>query len=113
MTVPEYYENVPEASANQLNKLRSIVAANISGSKEVISYSIPCFKVNGKAVISIGGFKDHVSLFTLGDTQIKKFAHDLKDYATTKSGIHFKNDVPLPEPLIKKIIKDRIKQVNA
>jgi uncharacterized protein YdhG (YjbR/CyaY superfamily) len=41
---------------------------------------------------------------------IEKFAKELKGYKTSKGTIQFPSDQPLPDALLKKIVKQRVKE---
>lgn len=74
---------------------------------EVISYGIPMFKFNGM-LVGYAAFKNHCSLFPTGSGVIEKFAKELKGYSTSRGTIQFPSDKPLPDALVKKIVKARV-----
>ena len=41
---------------------------------------------------------------------IKKFEKELKGFATSKGTIQFPSDKPLPDALVRKIVKARVKE---
>jgi uncharacterized protein YdhG (YjbR/CyaY superfamily) len=72
-----------------------------------MSYGMPMFKYNGM-LVGYAAFKNHCSLFPTGSGVIEKFAKELKDYSTNKGTIRFPPDKPIPDAIIKKIVKVRI-----
>lgn len=111
MTVAEYYEQAPAAAKDQLQKLRQLILGELEQPEEVISYQIPHFVCQGKRVVAIGGFRQHVSLFPYGAKFIKKYAKELSGYKTSAGTIQFPLARELPEDLIKKIVKDRLAEL--
>jgi uncharacterized protein YdhG (YjbR/CyaY superfamily) len=45
-----------------------------------------------------------------GAAVIEKFKRELKGYTTSKGTIHFPLDKPLPEALLRKLVKARVAQ---
>jgi uncharacterized protein YdhG (YjbR/CyaY superfamily) len=85
--------------------IRSVVPKETT---EVISYGIPMFKFNGMRV-GYAAFKHHCSLFPTG-SGVEQFAKELKGYSTNKGTIRFPADKPLPDALLKKIVRARVKE---
>jgi uncharacterized protein YdhG (YjbR/CyaY superfamily) len=73
---------------------------------EIISYSIPAFKLK-KVLVWFAAFSDHVSLFPTASI-IAAFKSELKSFTTSKGTIQFPLDKPLPIALIKKVVKARV-----
>lgn len=107
-TVDEYIAGVPEPAGSTLKHIRSVIRSVVpKETTEVISYGIPMFKFNGM-LVGYAAFKNHCSLFPTGSGVIEKFAKELKGYATSKGTIQFPSDKPLPDSLVKKIVKARV-----
>ena len=108
-TVEEYLDDAEPDKLAALAKLRKTILTVIPKAEEYISYGMPTFKYHGP-LVSYAAFKNHCSLFPWNATLIKKFAAELKDYKTSKGTIQFTVEKPLPIPLIKKLIKERVKE---
>lgn len=104
-TVDEYIAQIPSEEARaSLSRLRSIILSEVPKAKEVISYGIPTYKLN-KKMLSIAAFKNHCSFFP-GYT-VREFADKLKGYKTSTGTIQFSPDHPLPESLVREIVRAR------
>ena len=108
-TVEEYLDDAEPDKLAALAKLRKTILTVIPKAEEYISYGMPTFKYHGP-LVSYAAFKNHCSLFPWNATLIKKFAAELKDYKTSKGTIQFTVEKPLPFPLVKKLIKERVKE---
>src|SRR5437763_5777702 len=106
--VDEYLAQVasPEARAT-LSKLRAIIRDEIPDAEEVISYGIPTYKSNGM-VASFAAYKNHCSFFP-GHT-VRDFSEELKGYKTSKGGVQFKPEKPLPEQLVRAMVRARYEE---
>jgi uncharacterized protein YdhG (YjbR/CyaY superfamily) len=109
-TVEEYLANTPEPARTTLKHIRAVIKSVVpKDTTEVISYRIPMFKYKGM-LVGYAAFARHCSLFPTGSGVIEKFAKDLKSYRTSRGTIQFPSDKPLPDALLKKIVKQRVKE---
>jgi|SRR5688572_32463987 len=108
-SVAEYIGMFPKTVAARLKTMRKIVRETSSKAEEKISYGMIGYKLNGKALVYLGGFANHVSLFAL-PSGTKAFQKELSDYKTSKGTIQFRLDKPLPVGLIRKIVRYRVKE---
>lgn len=108
-SVKEYLIDVPGDKRKVLDKLRKTISSFVPKAEEYISYGMPTFKYNGP-LVSYAAFKKHCSLFPWNATLIKKFAEELKPFKTSKGTIQFTVDNPLPVALVKKLIRERMKE---
>jgi uncharacterized protein YdhG (YjbR/CyaY superfamily) len=111
-TVEEYLNDVPADKRISLEKLRKTIRSVVPQAEEYISYGMPTFKYYGP-LCSYAAFKEHCSLFPWNSTLINKFSDELKDYKTAKGTIQFGVEKSLPVSLVKKLIRERVKENEA
>lgn len=95
-----------------LEEVRRTISAAIPGCKEVIKYGIPTFVLDGEAVIGFDGFNRHNSIFPYSGSFNVRMKEDLLGYTKTKGSIHFDRDKPMPKLLLRKIVKERLRQMQ-
>jgi uncharacterized protein YdhG (YjbR/CyaY superfamily) len=104
-TVDEYLASVPSPEARAaLESIRAIVREEFPEAVEVMSYGIPGFKHHGY-LLGYAAFKNHCSLFPGGS--VASFADRLAGYKLAKGTIQFLPSAPLPEELIREIVRIR------
>jgi uncharacterized protein YdhG (YjbR/CyaY superfamily) len=109
-TVDEYLANTPEPARSALKRIRAVIRSVVpKETTEVISYGIPMFKFNGM-LVGYAAFKNHCSLFPTGSGVLDQFEKELSEYRTSRGTIQFPPDKPLPDALVKKIVKARVKE---
>ncbi len=107
-TVDEYLAGLPEPARSTLKHIRAVIKSVVpKKTTEVISYGIPMFKFNGM-LVGYAAFKNHCSLFPTGSGVLDRFEKELKGHRVSKGTIHFPQDKPLPDALVKKIVKARV-----
>jgi uncharacterized protein YdhG (YjbR/CyaY superfamily) len=109
-TVDEYLANTPEPARSTLKHIRAVIKSVVpKETTEVISYRMPMFKYNGM-LVGYAAFKNHCSLFPTGSGVLDQFEKELKGCRTSKGTIQFPSDQPLPDALLKKIVRARVKE---
>jgi len=109
-TVDDYLAALPEDQHAVLEKLRETIKAAAPDAAESISYGIPSFKYKGRPLIHIGAAKHHCAIYGLVPDAFKD---ELQQYDTSKGTIRFPADKPLPETLVRKLVKARIDEIEA
>ena len=107
-SIDEYHQNQSKTIQPQLALLRQAIREVAPEAEEVISYSMPAFKLN-KVLVYYALNKNHIGFYPT-PSPILHFQKELKLYKTSKAAIQFPLDQPLPIDLIQKIVKFRIKE---
>jgi uncharacterized protein YdhG (YjbR/CyaY superfamily) len=110
-TVDEYLAALSEKERAVLSNIRKTIKATAPKAEEAISYGMPGYKYHGMLVY-FAAFKNHCSFFS-GTSMMEKFGKEVEKYKTSKGTMQFTVDKPIPASLIKKIVKERMKQNEA
>jgi uncharacterized protein YdhG (YjbR/CyaY superfamily) len=111
--VEAYLVRVPEPGRSTLEKMRAMIrAAAPEDATEAIGYGIPSFRYKG-ALVWYAAFKNHCSFFPVTSLQTEEFAEELKGCKTLKGTIQFPLDRPLPEALVKKVVRECVARNEA
>ena len=110
--VDDYLLALEEPKRSTLQTLRRTILEVVPEAEQVISYRVPAFRVGGKTVAGFAAFKDHLSYLPFSGSVLGQLGDELKGYAMTKSSLHFPVDRPLPEALVKKLIRVRLADVG-
>ncbi len=110
-SVDEYLASVPEPARSTLRRLRAAIrSAAPAQATETISYRMPAFRYQG-ILVWYAAFSDHCSLFPTAAV-IAKFKDELSNFRVSKGTIQFPKDKPLPAALVRKLVKERIAQLE-
>jgi uncharacterized protein YdhG (YjbR/CyaY superfamily) len=96
-----------------LTTLRDQIAAELPTAEQVIKYGIPTFLIEGVPIIGFDGYKNYNSIFPYSGSFNSRLKSDLQKFEQTKGSIHFDLEKLFPKPLLKKILKARIEQINS
>ena len=107
-TIDEYIAGFPKDIQKLLEEVRATIKKAAPTAEEVISYSMPAYKINS-VLVYFAAFKNHIGFFPTA-SGIKAFQHQIEKYKWSKGTIQFPFDQPLPEKLIKAIVRFRVKE---
>lgn len=113
MTVDEYLATAPAPQRGTLNRLRSTLREILPEAEETISYGMPAFKVDGKAVAGYAWFKGHCSYSPHSSTVLPEIADDLDGYEWSKGALKFPVDDPPPDSLVRKLVEVRLAELGS
>ena len=109
-SVQDYLAALPEEQRDALEKLRKTIRAAAPTATETISYQMPAFEQDGRFLVSYAAFKGHCSLYPASYTVMDALGDELKPYFSGKGTLRFRPDAPIPTPLVRKIVKLRLKE---
>jgi uncharacterized protein YdhG (YjbR/CyaY superfamily) len=110
-SVEEYLARAPEPARSTLMKIRAAIRSAVpAGCTEVISYGMPAFRYR-QVLVWYAAFASHCSFFPTPGV-IKAFRNELKRYQTSKGTIQFPMGKPLPAPLVRKMVRARLAQLD-
>ena len=110
-SVDEYIASQPDAAQVVLERVRSTIRRALPGAEEVISYSMPTYKLRGRPVLFFAGWKQHYSLYPATERVVSAFKDELAPYEIEKGTIRFPLSGRVPGKLIESIAKFRAKEV--
>jgi uncharacterized protein YdhG (YjbR/CyaY superfamily) len=111
--VTAHLKKFAPAQRKILTELRNYISSRLPHAEQVIKYGIPTFLIGGVPVIGFDGFKNHNSIFPYSGSFNARLKKDLEKYEQTKGSIHFEVGVSIPKPLLNKILRERIIQINS
>jgi uncharacterized protein YdhG (YjbR/CyaY superfamily) len=109
--IDEYIAAQPEAARAVLGSVRRAIRKALPKAKEVISYKIPAYKLNGAVILYFAGWKRHYSLYPAGERLVAAFKQELAPYKISKGTIRFPLDKTVPAKLIERIAKRRATEI--
>lgn len=104
---------LPADQRAALQSLRQTIAAAAPDAVEAISYALPAFKYRGRPLVSYAASKAHVALYVMSPAAMEEHEDLLAGYDTSKGGIRFQPDKPLPADLVTTLVKARMAETDA
>lgn len=106
--IDEYVATVPPQARETLERVRALIHETLPGAVESISYAIPTIHLNGRRVIAFAGYAHHIGMYP-APIGVPGF-EDLAQYASGKATARFPLGEPLPEDLIRRIVRYQVER---
>ena len=110
--VDAYLAGVPEPQRSTLEVMRARLQAALPEAEEVISYGVPAFAVDGRAVAGYSAAKKHCSYLPMSGSVLSGMADALGGYEWSKGALRFPVDEPLPSELIAALVAARLEELS-
>ena len=111
--VDEYIAGFPPETRKLLEELRALIEATAPEVTERISYGIPTFDLDGRYLVYIAGFKNHVSLYPVTAELTEALGAEVAPYKKGKGTVQFPLGQPLPTGLIRRIVELKLEERRA
>jgi len=111
--IDSYLAAVPEPARTTLEKMLKSIRAAAPNAQESISYQIPAFKLAGRPLLYMAAFKNHCSVYPIGDVVWADLGAELTAAGAKKTGpgtVRIPIDKPLSSALLTKLVKLRIQE---
>ena len=107
-TIEEYIYTAPAEVQEKLWQLHETIKAAAPGATEGLKWGMPAYSYQ-RILVTFKAWKKHIGFYPM-PSALKAFCKDLKDYKTAAGSVQLPHERPLPLPLIKKIVKFRVKE---
>ncbi len=110
--VDEYLAGLDEPKRSTLLRLRTAILEVVPDAEQGMSYGVPAFKVLGRTVAGFAAYKHHLSYLPHSGSVLAELGEDVAGYETSKGALRFRVDEPLPQPLVRKLVVARIRELH-
>jgi uncharacterized protein YdhG (YjbR/CyaY superfamily) len=110
VTVATYIADTPPPARKALKALRAAIKSVAPGITERISYGIPTFDVDGRYLLYIAAFRDHVSVYPVTAGMLAQYGKVIAPFRSGKGTLRFPLDEPMPLALVKKLARVRLEE---
>ena len=110
--VEEYIDKHPASTQAVLKRVRRIIRRVLPRAEETISYQIPAYRMDGRAVVYFAGWKQHWSLYPVTAAIRAELGLELKPYKFSKGTLRFPLAQPVPGALVERIVKQMARRVG-
>ena len=111
-SIDEYLSKVEPQHRAELERIRALVKQLVPGVEETMSYGMPTLKYKKRSLVYFTASKNHMSFFP-SSWAIEEVKDKLNGYKTTKHAIQFTLKNPLPDALIKELVLNHVRDIDA
>jgi uncharacterized protein YdhG (YjbR/CyaY superfamily) len=111
-SVAEYIASQPKDVRPTLRRVRAAIRKALPKAVETLSYKIPTYRLERKAVIYFAAWTHHYSIYPATRTLVAALGDDLAGLDIEKGTIRLSYDTPVPAVLIARIAKFRAREAR-
>jgi uncharacterized protein YdhG (YjbR/CyaY superfamily) len=111
--VDAYLGSAPSPQRETLESLRATLRTLLPHAEECMKYGMPAFALDGQGVAGYAAFKAHCSYFPMSGSVLVAAGDAIGRHETSKGGLRFAIDKPLPVALVRKLVKLRLAEFDA
>jgi uncharacterized protein YdhG (YjbR/CyaY superfamily) len=109
--VDHYLSELPEDERTTLEQLRALIKATVPDVRERISYGGAVIFARRLDLVGFAAQPKHLAFFTMSPELAKAMKTQISQtHRVSGATIQFSPDNPLPQPLVEKILVERIKE---
>ena len=112
-TVSEYLAATPPKARKALRQLRAAIKSAAPGITERISYRIPTFDLDGRRLLYIAAFTEHVGLYPVTAAMVARHGAAIAPYRSGKGTLRFTLDTAIPTELVARLAETRVEEARA
>lgn len=106
-----YIDKAPRDVQGLLKRVREVVLEVDPELSQTLSYQMPAFKKNGKAIFYFAAQKNHLGIYPT-PAAIEHFKARLEGYKTSKGAIQIPYTMPLDENLIRDLVRFNLSRLK-
>jgi uncharacterized protein YdhG (YjbR/CyaY superfamily) len=108
--VDRYLARLPDREKSALEQLRQLIKTMVPEIQERISYGTSVIFALKRDLVGFVAQEKHLSFFTMSPELARAMQGEIRrTHRLSGATIHFNPDDPLPVPLVKKILRARLK----
>ena len=111
--IDAYLATLPPDLRDALAELRRTILRAAPEATEAISYGAPAVHYRGRPLVAYRAARDHASFFPMNPAVIDAHREELTGFATSRGTIRFSAARPIPEALVRAILRERIAEIDA
>jgi uncharacterized protein YdhG (YjbR/CyaY superfamily) len=111
-TVDEYLATLDKDARRTLESVRASIHKAAPAAEETISDGSPAFRLHGKLLACFRGARTHCSYHPMSGRVVAAEAKALAGFDTSKGAIRFPIGMPLPRPIVKRLVEARIAEIG-
>jgi uncharacterized protein YdhG (YjbR/CyaY superfamily) len=106
-TIADYLTACPKDARVALEKVLRTIREAVPEAGERISYQIPTFTLDGKDLIYVAAWKNHIGLYPVPPAD-EALERDLAPYRASKATVRFPLPEPIPHGLIRRLVASNV-----
>jgi uncharacterized protein YdhG (YjbR/CyaY superfamily) len=111
-TVDQYLASLDETKRKTMRELIDLITSEFPELEVKIAWNLPMIHTQGKYIVGLAAYKNHISFSPWSTTILESFATRLSDYVTTKNLFKIPVDWQIDVSLVRDLVSARLAEVQ-
>ena len=111
-TVDQYLASLDETKRKTMSEILDLVTTEFPELETRIAWNLPMIHKQGKYVVGLAAYKNHLSFSPWSAAVIESFATRLSDYVTTKNMFQVPVDWQIDASLVRDLVSARLAELK-
>jgi uncharacterized protein YdhG (YjbR/CyaY superfamily) len=111
--VDRYLLAAPSPQRETLEQLRATLLRLLPRATEAMRYGLPAVVLDDAGIAGYGSFRDHCGYFPFSGAVLEQAGDAIAGYETSKGGLRFSVDRPLPLRVVRRLVRLRLDELGA
>ncbi|MET1042554.1 MAG: DUF1801 domain-containing protein [Microbacteriaceae bacterium] len=111
--VTDYIAGLDEPARSLIRHCVARATQLVPGAEQGMSYGMPALRYRGRPLLSVMVTKRGYSLFPFSAEVVAHAVSELPGFDSTKGGIRFTDQAPIPDAVLDAIVLDRVAEIDA
>ena len=111
-TVDQYLASLDETKRKTMSEILDLVTTGFPELETKIAWNLPMIHKQGKYIVGLAAYKNHLSFSPWSAAVIESFATRLSDYVTTKNMFQVPVDWQVDASLVRDLVSARLAEVQ-
>lgn len=109
----EYFRGLDEPTRAAFEHVRELAREVAPDAEDGWSYGMAALRYKRRPLLGFRTTKDHLSIFPFSEKAVDAVRDDLSAYVLSKGTVRFTPAKPLPDKLVRDIVRYRVKEIDA
>jgi uncharacterized protein YdhG (YjbR/CyaY superfamily) len=110
--VDRHLTDVPEPQRTTLGELRALLHRLVPHGVDGVKYGMPALLLDGAGVAGYESFRAHCGYYPFSGSVLAAAGDAVADYTTSKGALRFAVDEPLPQELVRLLVRLRLDELG-
>lgn len=110
--VDDYFAGLDAPARAAFERVRAVAEVCAPDAEQGTSYGMAALRLRGKPLLGFKAAKDHLSVFPFSPAAVEAVRDRLTGFSLSKGTIRFTADTPLPDDVVRDLVRRRMHEIS-
>jgi uncharacterized protein YdhG (YjbR/CyaY superfamily) len=110
--VDDYFAGLAAPARAAFERVRAVAEESAPDAEQGVSYGMAALRLRGKPLLGFKAAKDHLAVFPFSPAAVDAVRDRLTGFSLSKGTIRFTADTPLPDDVVRDLVRHRMGEIS-